>query len=207
MTRQKPAPLSNPAAIYATGLLGMGYTDLYIFLIPLYALSLGMSAGEVGALAGGRHLLALFLSIHVGVLMDRFGTRRVTLFFVWTAIALSPVFPLVPSFWPLMLLQIVNGGALSFGWSGSQTLIAQLTDGDAEHIGRFNFFARLGTTIAPIIVGGAWDIGGAWGILLTIALLRAPESEIAADGRGAAGAAPMRFRLRDTVPRLSDYIA
>src|SRR6266436_4737849 len=184
MTRGKPATLSNPAAIYATGLLGMGYTDLYIFLIPLYALSLGMSAGQVGALAGGRHLLALFLSIHVGVLMDRFGTRRV---------------------------------ALSFGWSGSQTLIAQLTDGDAEHIGRFNFFARLGTTIAPIIVGGAWDIGGAWpayligvawGILLTIALLRAPEAEIGPDRAGAAGGTrAARFRLRDTVPRLSDYIA
>ena len=213
MTRQRPAALSNPVAIYATGLLGMGYTDVYIFLIPLYALSLGMSAGEVGALAGGRHLLALFLSIHVGVLMDRFGTRRVTLFFVWTAILLSPVFPLVPSFWPLMLLQIVHGGALSFGWSGSQTLIAQLTDGDTEHIGRFNFFARLGTTIAPIIIGGAWDIGGAWpayligvawGMLLTIALLRAPEAEIAPDRAGALAA---RFRLRDTVPRLSDYIA
>src|ERR1700686_3758937 len=218
MTRQRPAALSNPVAVYATGLLGMGYTDLYIFLIPLYALSRGMSAGEVGALAGGRHLLALFLSIHVGVLMDRFGTRRGTLFFVWTAIALSPLFPLVPSFWPLMVLQIVNGGALSFGWSGSQTLIAQLTDGDAEHIGRFNFFARLGTTIAPIIVGAAWDIGGAWpaymigvawGMLLTIALLRAPEAEIAPGDRGeaASGARAMRFRLRDTVPRLSDYIA
>jgi MFS family permease len=217
MTRQRPAALSNPVAVYATGLLGMGYTDLYIFLIPLYALSLGMSAGEVGALAGGRHLLALFLSIHVGVLMDRFGTRRVTLFFLWTAIALSPVFPLVPSFWPLMLLQIVNGGALSFAWSGSQTLIAQLTNGDTEHIGRFNFFARLGTTIAPIITGGAWDIGGAWpayligvawGMLLTIALLRAPEAEIAPGNQGGvAGVRAARFRLRDTVPRLSDYIA
>src|SRR6266404_2846746 len=216
MTRQLPTPLSKPAAVYATGLLGMGYTDVYIFLIPLYALSLGMSAAEVGALAGGRHLLALFLSIHVGVLMDRFGTRRVTLFFVWAAIALSPLFPLVPSFWPLMLLQIVNGAALSFGWSGSQTLIAQLTDGDAEHLGRFNFFARLGTTIAPIIIGGAWDIGGAWpayligvawGMLLTIALLRAPEAEIAPSDHAAGGARAVRFRLRDTVPRLSDYIA
>src|SRR5207302_10221824 len=126
-----PVALRNPAAIYATGLLGMGYTDIYVILIPLYALSLGMSAGEVGLLAGGRHLLALFLSIHVGVLMDRFGTRRVTLFFVWTARALSPVFPLVPSFWPLMLLQIVNGGALSFGWAGAQTLIAQLAEREA----------------------------------------------------------------------------
>jgi MFS family permease len=213
MTDRRPATLRKPAAVYATGLLGMGYSDLYIFLIPIYGLSLGMSASEIGALAGGRHLLAVFLSIHVGVLMDRFGTRRVTLFFVWTAIVLAPVFPLVPWFWSLMLLQIVNGGALSFAWSGSQTLIAQLTDGDAEHIGRFNFFARIGTTIAPIIVGAVWDAGGAWpayligvawGMLLTLALLRAPEAE-GAQGRGSRGA--VRFRLRDTLPRLSDYIA
>ncbi len=212
MKSERPAALKNPAAIYATGLLGMGYTDLYIFLIPLYGLSLGMSAGEVGVLVGGRHLLALFLSIHVGVLMDRFGTRRVSLFFVWIAIALAPMFPLVTWFWPLLLLQIVNGGALQFAWSGSQTLIAQLANGEAEYIGRFSFFARIGTTIAPIILGVVWDLGGAWpsyligvawGALLTLALLRAPEAETApGDQYGA-----RRFRLRDTVPRLSDYIS
>src|SRR5947207_14289008 len=209
MTRQKPARLGNPAAIYATGLLGMGYTDLYIFLIPLYGLSLGMSAGEVGVLVGGRHLLALFLSIHVGVLMDRFGTRRVTLFFVWTAIALAPVFPLLTWFWPLLLLQIVNGGALSFAWSGSQTLIAQLAEGEAEYIGRFSFFARIGTTLTPMIAGAAWDWGGAWpsymlgvawGGVLTMALLHAPEAQIAeADGRGPRR--PASFRARDVIPR------
>ncbi len=218
LVAHRPGGLVNPIAIYATGLLGMGYADLYIFLIPIYALSLGMTAGEIGALAGARHLLPVFLSIHVGVLMDRFGTRRVSLFFVALAIALAPMFPLVPWFWPLMLLQIVNGGALSFGWSGSQTLIAQLTQGDAEHLGRFNFFARIGTTIAPIIVGAAWDLGGAWpayligiawGILLILALLRAPEAEIAPSGAGAGHGDNRfaRFRLRDALPRLSDYIA
>src|SRR6201993_3969083 len=155
-------PASPPASIYVTGLFAMGYTDFYIFLIPLYGLSLGMSAGEIGMLVGGRSLLAVFLSIHVGSLMDRLGTRRVTLFFVWTAMALAPVFPLVPWFWPLLLLQVVNGGALSFAWSGSQTLIAQLAEGEAQYIGRFSFFARIGTTVAPILVGLAWDCGGAW---------------------------------------------
>ena len=61
------------------------------------------------------------------------GGRRVTLFFVWTGICLAPVFPLVPWFWPLLLLQIVNGGALSFAWSGSQTLIAQLAEDSYGH--------------------------------------------------------------------------
>src|SRR6266478_5563790 len=213
MVSQRPAALRNPAAIYATGLLGMGYTDLYIFLIPLYALSLGMSAGEIGMLVGGRSLLAVFLAIHVGVLMERFGTRRVTLFFVWTAMALAPVFSLLPWFWPLLLLQVVNGGALQFAWSGSQTLIAQLAEGEAEYLGRFSFFARIGTTVAPMIAGAIWDFGGAWpsyalgfawGAALTLALLRAPEAQIAGDGRGPGRHA--RLRVVDVLPRLPDYM-
>jgi len=209
-----PSPSRPPASIYITGLFAMGYTEFYTFLIPLYGLSLGMSAGEIGMLVGGRSLLAVFLSIHIGVLMDRFGTRRVTLFFVWTAMALAPVFPLVPWFWPLLLLQVVNGAALNFAWSGSQTLIAQLAEGEAEYIGRFSFFARFGTTLTPMISGVAWDWGGAWpayllgavwGLVLTIVLLRAPEADIA----GADGRAPYRqvsFRVWDVVPRLPDYL-
>jgi MFS family permease len=173
-----------------------------------------MSASKIGMLVGARSLLAVFLSIHVGVLMDRFGTRRVTLFFVWTAMALAPIFPLLRSFWPLLLLQIVNGGAVQFAWSGSQTLIAQLAEGEAEYLGRFSFFARFGTTVAPMIAGVAWDFGGAWpsyalgfawGVALTVVLLRAPEAQIAAgDGRhpGQRG----RFRPSDALPRLPDYV-
>src|SRR3954465_2818685 len=215
MTTHRPAALTNPAPLYVAGLFSMGYADFYIFLMPLYCLSLGMSAGEIGTIVGARSALAVFLSIHVGVLMDRFGTRRVTLFFVWTGICLAPVFPLVPWFWPLLLLQVVNGGALSFAWSGSQTLIAQLAEGDAGYIGRFSFFAPIGPAVAPIIVGGAWDLGGAWpayligagwGMVLTIALLRAPEAEVAPRETQATQPA-IGFRLRDTLPRLSDYIS
>jgi MFS family permease len=209
-----PSPSRPPASIYIAGLFAMGYTQFYTFLIPLYGLSLGMSAGEVGMLVGGRSLLAVFLSIHVGVLMDRLGTRRVTLFFVWTAMALAPVFPLLPWFWPLLLVQVVNGAALNFAWSGSQTLIAQLAEGEAEYIGRFSFFARVGSTLTPMIAGAAWDWGGAWpaymlgaawGAVLTVALLRAPEAEIAG-GDGRAARRPASVRARDVIPRFPDYL-
>src|SRR5438445_9257705 len=209
-----PRPSRPPASIYVAGLFAMGYTEFYIFLIPLYALSLGMSAGEVGLLVGGRSMLAVFLSIHVGVLMDRLGTRRVSLFFVWMAMVLAPIFPLVPWFWALLLVQVLNGAALQFAWSGLQTLIAQLADGEAEYIGRFSFFARIGTTLTPLIAGAAWDWGGAWpccmlgvawGGVLTMALLRAPEAQIAgADERGARR--PASFRARDVIPHPLDYV-
>ena len=132
-------------ALYVAAPFSMGYVDFYTFLMPLYALSLGFDAAEVGILVGARSIVAMFLSIHIGVLMDRFGTRKVTLFFVWTSIVLAPLFPLVPWFWSLLVLQLVNGAVVSFAWSGAQTLIAQLAKGEARYLGRFTFFARLGS--------------------------------------------------------------
>ncbi len=206
-------PSKPPAPLYVAGPFSMGYVDFFTFLIPLYGLSLGFDAAEIGILVGARSALALFLSIHIGVLMDRFGTRRVTLFFVWTGMALAPLFPLVPGFWALLLLQLVNGAAVSFAWSGAQTLIAQLAEGDAGYIGKFSFFARLGSTTAPILAGTVWDFGGAWpaylfgaawGAVLTIALLRTKEAEIFG-ARPADGTGRGRFRARDALPRASDY--
>ncbi len=201
------------ASLYVAGPLSMGYVDFYTFLMPLYALSLGFDATQVGILVGARSIVAMFLSIHIGVLMDRFGTRKVTLFFVWTGMVLAPLFPLVPWFWGLLLLQVVNGAAVSFAWSGAQTLIAQVAEGEARYLGRFTFFARLGSTTAPILGGAVWDFGGAWpaylvgaawGGVLTLALLCAPEAEFFASPHDGS-AARARFRARDVWPRLSDY--
>ena len=90
-------------SLYVAGPFSMGYVDFFTFLIPLYGLSLGLDAGEIGLLVGARSILALLLSIHIGVLMDRFGTRAVTLVFVWIGMVLAPLFPLAPGFWALLL--------------------------------------------------------------------------------------------------------
>ena len=193
----------------------MGYVDFFTFLMPLYGLSLGLDASQIGVLVGARSMLALFLSIHIGVLMDRFGTRAVALVFVWTGMALAPLFPLAIGFWALLFLQLVSGAATSFAWSGVQTLIAQLAEGDAKYIGRFSFFARFGSTSAPIVAGAVWDLGGAWpayllgaawGAVLTTALLRTPEAEFFTP-QPAKSATRNRFRARDAWPRASDYVS
>ena len=216
-TRGALAPTAAPrppASLYLAAPFSMGYVDFFTFLIPLYGLSLGLDASEIGVLVGARSMLGLFLSIHVGVLMDRFGTRAVTLAFVWTGMLLAPLFPLAPGFWSLLLLQLVNGAAVSFAWSGAQTLIAQLAEGDPRSIGRFSFFARIGSTSAPIVAGAVWDFGGAWptyllgcawGAVLTATLVRTPEAEVFAPP--SPGSRSGRFRLRDAWPRVSDYVS
>ena len=204
-----------PASLYLAGPFSMGYVDFFTFLMPLYGLSLGLDASEIGILVGARSMLALFLSIHIGVLMDRFGTRAVTLVFVWTGMLLAPLFPMAPGFWALLLLQLLNGAAISFAWSGAQTLIAQLAEGDAKYIGRFSFFARLGSTSAPILAGAIWDLGGAWpayllgtawGAILTAALLRTPEA-VSFLPQAGSRRNQARFRPRDAWPRASDYLS
>ena len=64
-----------PASLYVAGPFAQGYTQFYDFLIPLYALSLGMSASKIGVLVGARSLLAVFLSMAPSScrLLDRKG--------------------------------------------------------------------------------------------------------------------------------------
>jgi MFS family permease len=147
--------------------------------------------------------------------MDRFGARRVTIILAATAAMLFPLYPALPFFPALLALQLVTGCLISLAWSGGQTLIALIGHGEADYIGRYTFFGRFGTTLGPVIVGAAWDLGGkwpaylcgtAWGLILIAALLRAPDPEPATNpADDIAPAAPQPFRLRDLLPRLSDY--
>jgi len=200
---------------YAFGAFSMALIDVFVLLVPVYAgVTLGMSDAEIGILVGARALLSLFLSIHGGVLMDRLGVRRVSLVFAGTVVVCGPFFPLLTSFHALLLLQIVSGFAVSMSWTGAQILIARIAEGDAEYIGRFSTFSRIGTTIAPVIAGALFDFGGpwmaygfgtVWAIFAFAALWAAPEPDIAhADAPAHATPRPA-VRPSDILPRLSDY--
>ncbi len=211
--RDTPDPRTLRSA-YIFGIFSMALIDVFVFLIPVYAgITLGMSDGEIGTLVGARSLISLFLSIHAGVLMDRFGVRRITLIFTGIVVICAPLFPLMTTFQGLLLLQFISGFAISMAWSGGQTLIARIADGDAEYIGRFSSFARIGTTVAPPIVGFLFDLGGAWlaygfGMVWAMcafsALYMAGEPKIATT---APTIAAPHLRLKDIMPRASDYAA
>lgn len=204
---------------YVMAVFGMGLLDVYAVLVPLYAVSLGFSNTEIGTLIGVRSILSMVLAIHAGAMMDRFGTRRIMLYLILVAIGIAPLYAALPSFMALVVLQVVCGAAISLNWLGGQTLIAQIGHGEAHYIGVFSFAARIGTFIAPIVTGAVWDLGGAWWAfwfaslwaMATFAAILAvtqpaPVTGAAAVGAPAGGAAaPSAFRLRDLVPRISDY--
>ena len=138
---------------YVMAVFSMGLLDVYAVLVPLYAVSLGMSNTQIGILIGVRSVLAMVLAIHAGALMDRFGTRRIMVYLVLLAIVIAPLYAAMPSFAALVVLQILSGAAISLNWLGGQTLIAQIGHGEAHYIGVFSFAARIGTFVAPIVTG------------------------------------------------------
>lgn len=195
---------------YAAGLTANSVTMMLKVVVPLWALHLNMSPTMIGVAIGAAAVLPLILAIHGGVLMDRLGTRRVTLFFAFLTTMLIPLYPAMPLFGAVVILQMLTGLTTNLNWMGVQTLICQFTKGDTAAIGRFSFWSRLGLLGAPILIGVMWDLFGPWGAFLvtgacgglTLAALflmgdpqtqPGPVAEAPALGAGA------------LTPRLSDY--
>lgn len=198
-------------ATYATGFFANGTSLLIKVVFPLWAIHLGMSASMIGFSIGISALLPFLLSIHSGVLMDRLGTRRVTLVFAIATMVAMPLYPAMPWVAAVIILQLITGLTTNMVWVGAQSLICQYTQGATSLIGRFSFFARIGTLTTPILVGVMWDLGGPWGAFVfggvwagmaCIALLAVPVVENLPE----AEAAKVPVSQSDLAPRISDYV-
>jgi len=183
-------------------------TDMIAVAVPLWALMLNFSPSEIGIVIGARNVLPLLLGIHGGILMDRFGTRRVLFFIAILAGITSPLYPLLPWFPAVIVLQLIGGYATNIGYVGAQALVGRLTGGEARHFGNLIFITRIGTFIAPILIGAIWDLFGPWGafpfiglwgLVLLVLVQIAPNPPVEMNR------APSTNALRDIVPRISDY--
>lgn len=195
-------------ASYAAGLFSMGQAELLTMLVPLWAVLQGVSPTQIGILIGAKSMITFFLAIHGGALMDRLGTRRVMLFFAVISGSLAALYPAMPWFPLMVMLQMLIGFAGNMSWIGAQTIIAQITRGDPGLIGRFSFFARIGNVVAPLLMGALWDFAGPTisflGVTLWAAMMFAVVAQI--DNRQFAGSVVGKIGWRDVLPRLSDYV-
>lgn len=206
-----PIPARVLYATYAVGLASNALVLMLKVLVPLWALQLGMSAGEIGLAIGAAGVLPFLLAIHSGSLMDRLGTRRVTLVFAVTSTLLCGLYPFLPFVAALFLLQVLSGLTTNMGWVGAQSLVVQFGRGNTTMISRFSLASRMGTLMAPVTVGAVWDLAGHWGAFLfcalwsftvVAALLMVPKTLV----ESAAAQADATLRLKDLLPRLSDYL-
>lgn len=205
------SPLSNRTlyATYATGLTTNALSLMLKVVVPLWALRLNMPPTMIGLAVGAGGLLPFLFSIHGGVLMDKFGTRRVNLLFALVAMISVASYPFLPWAPAIVLLQLVSGLSSNIGWMGAQALIVQYAPGNTTAIGRFSMASRLGNLGAPILTGFVWDTVGPLGTFLFIALwplgtlvslVLLPPTNTDVDGLH------RRVGIRDVIPQMSDYI-
>jgi len=207
------APKVSARAIHAT--YGVGFTGNAVAMmlkvvIPLWAIQLNLTATEIGVAIGLSALLPFFLSIHGGVLMDRLGTRRVTMVYAVTTALICPLYPMFPVFSALVLFQLITGLTSNMVWVGAQTLITNFTKGETALLARFSFASRCGPLIAPVTIGAIWDLAGHWGAffflggagtLAVLALFMVPSAN-----QEAAHQHHARPSLKELIPNWRDYV-
>ncbi len=209
----RPASQQAKYSTYAAGMLTDSQAELIGFVIPLYALVLGLSPIQLGILISAKAVLPSILAIHGGVLMDRYGTRLVMSLMGVACTLIPPLFSIATWFPALLLLQMAIGVVTSFGWMGAQALAVTVGKDDPRVVSRFSFFARIGVMFAPVAAGVMWDFLPHWISFLVIAAVGAafwiavrtiPPADLGEDWPEDRPRPP--FHLGDIMPRLNDYI-
>ena len=194
-------------AVYVAGISSLGIVPMSSVVVPLWAVDIGTPPVLMGLALGARSLLLVFFSIHGGALIDRLGTRRMSIIASGTAAIVAPLYPVLPTVVALIALQLVLGFVQGIAWMSAQTRIALLAKGDSSVIGRFTFVSTLGNVIGPPLAGAAWDLFGAAGAFAVIGVTAAAGFLAAfAFPKGAASGTGERTGIREILPRGRDYV-
>ncbi|MEE8283448.1 MAG: MFS transporter, partial [Alphaproteobacteria bacterium] len=208
-------PLRVECAVYGIGGFATTMHFMAMTIVPLWVVQLELLPIWLGLVLGCRPVLPLFLSIHVGALLDRLGARRVMLIFAILGMLAPLLYPALPWIWAIVVAQLLWGLADTTSWIGAQALVGKMMEGRTVYAGRLSFVSRIANMIGPLLVGAAWDVWGptgafvlcfVWGIGGVISVLALPDLPPAARGdRPRPGPHPGKTGLRALLPEISDY--
>ena len=118
-TRLRPAALAPREA----ALVFLSFALAYFFsalvraitatLAPTFSAELGLTAGDLGLLAGAYFLGFAALQLPLGNALDRFGPKRVLLSFLAVAVAGNVAFALASDFASLIMARVAIGVGVS----------------------------------------------------------------------------------------------
>ena len=198
-------------ATLAAGLFTNGVWDMLSVVVPLYGVAVGLSVAEIGLVVAARSVLPTALSVHGGILMDRWGTHRVLLWLSIASVLLPLLYPLSGWFSVLVSLQLLLGLASSLGMAASQTWSLQSSRADTAALARYSLVTRIGTFVAPVMVGAIWDAFGAWAAFVCVSMWAAGIVAAAGYGastrvaRSAPSSAVQRRALGALLPRWTEH--
>ncbi|MFN8633277.1 MAG: MFS transporter [Chloroflexota bacterium] len=138
-------------------------------LLPLMALDLGLSYGEVGAIKTAYSGASAVLQIPGGVLAERMGEQlALALGTGWVAIGMIGM-GVVSSFWLLLVVSALAGVGGNIQHPAAASVVSRLYEHGRRGtaIGTLNFSGDLGKMLAPAIAGtAALALGWRGGLLV-----------------------------------------
>ena len=123
--------------------------------MPLLATRLGAGATTIGFIVGAFSLVAVFLSIPLGGLVDRFGVKRLLLFGVLCNIVNAIILLQTDTVAGLVMAQLIGGIAFLLHVVASQAYISRLPDAHRREtgFGWLSIGASAGQSVGPILGG------------------------------------------------------
>jgi MFS family permease len=141
--------------------------------IPLLAEKMGAGPMAIGFIVGSFSLIAVFLSIPLGGLVDRFGVKRLLVFGVLCNIVNAAILIRTDTVSMLITAQLIAGIAFVLHVVTSQAFISRLPDAPRREkgFGWLSFSAAAGNSVGPIMGGilvGRFGYPAAFWVVLTL---------------------------------------
>jgi len=141
--------------------------------IPLLAAKLGAGATTIGFIVGAFSLVAVFLSIPLGGLVDRFGVKRLLLIGVLCNIVNALILLQTDTVAGLVVAQLIGGIAFLLHVVASQAYISRLPDAHRREtgFGWLSIGASAGQSVGPVLGGllvDYFDYQSAFWVLLVL---------------------------------------
>jgi MFS family permease len=157
-------------------------------IIPLWGDSIGLDAAEIGLMSGVPMGLEMFMFYPVGLIMDRYGRKWVSVPCLGIFSIALGLIPFCTSFASLMTVVLLMGFGNGLGSGIFLTLGADFspTEGKGEFLGVWRLFGDAGTTTGPFMISGIMEI-----LTLTVATLTASVT-------GLVGALIMLFLVKES---------
>ncbi len=141
--------------------------------IPLLAEKMGAGPTIIGIIVGSFSLIAVFLSIPLGGLVDRFGVKRLLVFGVFCNMVNAAILIRTTTISMLITAQLIAGIAFLLYVVASQAFISRLPDAIRRErgFGWLSFGAAAGQSVGPILGGvliGRFDYPVAFWVVLAL---------------------------------------